>query len=190
MSTQDEEFTALLNRIREGSDEALVELVKKYGAHVHRAVHRKLNRAIQSRFDSGDFVQAVWASFFENRQRLFEFTSPQDLVHFLVRVAHNKVTDEIRRRLVFQGWNVNREVSLEHPDVRNAMVSRAPSASEVFRVGEQLQKIETDETDRLRKILKLRRAGAPYQQIADELKVTKKTVQRVLARLERKVARR
>ncbi len=115
MLTQDEEFAALVSRIKKGSDEALLELVEKYGKHVFRAVHRKLKRAIQSKFDSADFVQAVWASFFENRDRLFEFPTQRDLVMFLVRIATNKVTDEIRRRLVVQGKNLNREVSLEPP---------------------------------------------------------------------------
>lgn len=187
MVNQDEEFAALLSRIKSGSDEALLELVDKYGAHVHRAVHRKLNRAIQSRFDSGDFVQAVWASFFENRDRLYQFLTPQDLVMFLVRVAQNKVTDEVRRRLVLQGRNVNREVSIEQSDVRKTAVSPAPTASEVFMAREQLQAINLEQDDRMRLAARLRQTGASHEKIAEELQIDRKTVQRMLRRLERKV---
>ncbi len=187
MLTQDEEFAALVSRIKKGSDEALLELVEKYGKHVFRAVHRKLSRAIQSKFDSGDFVQAVWASFFESRERLFEFSTPRDLVMFLVRVATNKVTDEIRRRLVMQGKNLNREVSLERSKVRETAIFPGPSASEVFIADEQLQKMNRGQSDRMRKIVALRHLGASHEKIAQALDVDQKTVQRVLQHLERKV---
>jgi hypothetical protein len=59
-----------------------------------------------------------------NRERLLDFPSSRELILFLSRVAHNKVIDEIRRRLVLQGRNINREVPLEHSRARRSLVSR------------------------------------------------------------------
>ncbi len=185
MLTKDQEFVGLMSRIRDGSEEAMLELVEKYGHHVHRAVRRKLNRAMRSKFDSEDFVQAVWASFFENRSRLLEFPSSRDLILFLARIAHNKVIDEIRRRFVLQGKNVNREVSLDQSGARKTLVSPGPTASEVMMADETFQQMTMGQPDRYRRIAELKRSGASHFEIAAELGVEPKTVQRVLRRLLR-----
>jgi RNA polymerase sigma factor (sigma-70 family) len=185
MLKQDEEFVVLISRIREGSEEAMLELVEKYSQHVHRAVRRKLNRAMRSKFDSEDFVQAVWASFFENRDRLLEFPSSRDLIMFLARIARNKVIDEIRRRFVMQGRNVNREVPLEQSGARKTLVSPGPTASEMMMADETFQQMTTRLPDRNRRIAELKRSGASHFEIAATLGIEPKTVQRVLRRLLR-----
>jgi RNA polymerase sigma factor (sigma-70 family) len=187
MPRQDDEFARLVGRVREGSEEAMVELVEKYGQHVYRAVRQKLNRAMRSKFDSGDFVQAVWASFFENRERILEFRSAKHLILFLGRIAHNKVIDEIRRRLVLRGKNVAREVPLDQSGVKGRLISPGPTASEMVMADERLQQMTSRQAERHRQIVELRRAGASHFEIAAAMGVTPKTVQRVLARLERKV---
>ena len=60
-------FVALMRRVREGSEAAAWELVDKYGGHLRRAVRRVLNPMLRSKFDSLDFVQLVWDSFFRRR---------------------------------------------------------------------------------------------------------------------------
>jgi RNA polymerase sigma factor (sigma-70 family) len=187
MPAKNDEFATLVCRIREGSEEAMLLLVEKYGHHVYRAVRRKLNRAIRSKFDSGDFVQAVWASFFENRQRLFDFPSSRELILFLARVAHNKVIDEIRRRLVLQEKNINREVPLDRSNARWSLVSRGPTASEVVMADECLQHMTIGRSARFRQVVELKRSGATHLEIAEVLGVDPKTVQRVLQRLHREV---
>jgi RNA polymerase sigma factor (sigma-70 family) len=187
MLAKNDEFATLVCRIREGSEEAMLELVEKYGDHVYRAVRRKLNRAIRAKFDSGDFVQAVWASFFENRERLLDFPSPRHLVQFLARVAQNKVIDEIRRRLVLQENNVNREVPLDRSSARWSLVSRGPTASEVVMADECLQQMIVGRSARLRQVVELKKSGATHLEIAEVLGVDPKTVQRVLQRLHREV---
>jgi RNA polymerase sigma factor (sigma-70 family) len=187
MLTRDDQFAVLVSRIKAGSEQAMVELVETYGHHVYRAVRRKLDRAMRSKFDSGDFVQAVWASFFENRGRILDFPTARDLILFLARVAHNKVIDEIRRRLVLQGRNINFEVPLDESRVEATMPSPGPTASEVVMADERLERMKARHSDQQRRILELRQSGATHAQIAAALGVNPKTVQRALQRLERKV---
>lgn len=185
MLTNDDEFAELVARIKQGSEAAMFELVEKYGQHVYRTVRRKLNRAMRSKFDSADFVQAVWASFFENRDRLLEFPTARDLILFLSRIAHNKVVDEIRRRLVLQGKNINREVSINRAGIEGALVSPGPTVSEMVMADERARQMATGQTARYGRLLELKRAGATHLEIAEALGVNPKTVQRILQRLER-----
>jgi len=185
MLANDDEFAELIARIKQGSEAALFELVENYGQHVYRTVRRKLNRAMRSKFDSADFVQAVWASFFENRDRILEFPSAKDLIQFLSRIAHNKVVDEIRRRLVMQGRNVNREVPIDRPGLSRKLLSQQPTASEMFMADERARQMATNQSARYRRIVELRQAGATHEEIAQALGVKPKTVQRVLQRHQR-----
>src|SRR5688572_23874581 len=70
MSEQQKDFSTLMQCVREGSADATKELLDRYGPHVLRVVRRKLNRKLRPKFDSVDFVQDVWASFFTTPQQL------------------------------------------------------------------------------------------------------------------------
>src|SRR5256885_494267 len=90
-------FRALMQRAFEGSSEAAQELMAKYGAYIIRAVRKRLSHKLRPRFDSIDFVQDVWASFYRGEERKFE--GPEHLIAFLTRVAQNKVIDAARGSL-------------------------------------------------------------------------------------------
>ena len=79
MPTNPLEFSALMEQIRDGSSTASHELVTKYGAHILRVVRQKLDKAFRPKFDSQDFVQAVWASFFAFRPERIAFDQPGSL---------------------------------------------------------------------------------------------------------------
>src|SRR5215469_10401295 len=88
----------VLARIRAGDEEAARELLRRYEAQVRLVVRRQLPRLLRSRFDSLDFLQSVWGSFFRRvRGGTSEFEDSRHLVAFLARAAKNKVIDEYRR---------------------------------------------------------------------------------------------
>jgi RNA polymerase sigma factor (sigma-70 family) len=180
---RDDDFATLMDRIKEGSDEAFHELVDKYGRHVLRAVRRNLNHSLRSKFDSADFVQAVWASFFESRQRILEFPTAGALVEFLSQMARNKVTDESRRRLMSQGANVNRELPLQSLPDGPGLVSKGPTASECVMAAEQMQWLAAGQPSQSQRIIELMRDGATQGEIAAALGVAPRTIRRVLRRL-------
>src|SRR5439155_480487 len=90
-------FQELLREAQAGSDEAAKELYETYVAHVLRCVRNRMWHRLRSKFDSQDFVQQVWASFFVGQAPLPNFETPDDLVAFLIRLATNKVVMEGRR---------------------------------------------------------------------------------------------
>src|SRR5258708_36761050 len=109
----EQEFESLMQRLREGSQEAGRELFELYGPHILYVVRRRLTSKLRSQFDSMDFTQAVWASFFALPQANYSFSSPKELMSFLITMARNKVIDSIRQRLVFAKRNVTRTQSME-----------------------------------------------------------------------------
>lgn len=100
---------ALLVRIQQGEEEAARELLRTYESEVRLVVRRQLPRLLRSRFDSIDFLQSVWGSFFRRvRSGPSEFEEPRHLVAFLARAAKNKVIDEYRRGQLEAGHDERR----------------------------------------------------------------------------------
>ena len=94
------QFAGLMERVERGEQQAAWELLEAYGSHLQRYVRRSLSREMRStRFDSVDFVQVVWASFFREPEKLRRITSPAELMAYLAALARNKVVTEVRKEV-------------------------------------------------------------------------------------------
>ena len=103
----------LLARIRNGDEGAARELLTRYEPKIRLVVRRQLPRLLRSRFDSLDFLQSVWGSFFHKIQTgSNDLEEEQNLITFLAWAARNKVIDEYRRAAT-QKQDINREERLE-----------------------------------------------------------------------------
>lgn len=178
-------FASLLERLRKGSDGAARLLIDSYGPHVLRIVRRRLNRQMRAKFDSLDFVQAVWASFFARRDDLVRFTRPEEMIAYLGAMTANKVIDETRTRLEANRRNVRREELLEPGTPRHdkALTAPQPSPSEAVALKDLWEALLVDQPSYYRRILQLRRAGLPYGEIARQLGTNERKVRRVLEKL-------
>ena len=182
---RDEEFEVLLERVREGSEQAIRELVDAYEGHVRRVVRRRLNKSLRAKFDSLDFVQSMWASFFENRGEIAEFDSPEALAGYLAKIVSNKVVEQCRRYLQTEKHNINRERSLHGAEAGESLQPPSPRStpSEVVHAREQWQRLVENQPAHYQRMVLLRAEGATYTEIAAELEVDESTVRRVLKRL-------
>jgi RNA polymerase sigma-70 factor (ECF subfamily) len=180
-----EEFAALMERLRGGSEDAARELLDRYGEHILRVVRRKLSRELRSKFDSVDFVQAVWASFFAGEPGRRRFDHPQALMAFLVTLAQNKVIDAVRQRMQTQKYNINRERPLDGSVAHEAagLAARQPTPSQEAVANDEWRRLLADLPDRYRRMLILLREGHTQKDIARELNVNEKTIRRVLEKL-------
>jgi RNA polymerase sigma factor (sigma-70 family) len=185
MDDTDQDFMRLMQRMSEGSEEAARELLGRYGEHILRVVRRRLNKKLRSKFDSVDFVQSVWASFFAKSPQRHHFECPEALFAFLGRLARNKVADATRKRTQVQKYDVNRERSLDHSAVwqEAQRVTRQPTPSQVVGDKEQWDRIMQDLSPRERHVLSLLRGGSSCQEVADELGINEKTVRRLIRRV-------
>ncbi|MCS6977290.1 MAG: sigma-70 family RNA polymerase sigma factor [Gemmatales bacterium] len=178
------EFQVLMDQVLAGSEDAARQLVRTYGPAVLRAVRRKLNGRLRSKFDSDDFVQDVWASFFASPPRNHDFASPQDLAAYLIRVARNKVIDVVRQRLHRQRYDVKREQSLQARDgaLEHRLVSPHASPSTIAMTAEEWEALLRRQPPVYRAILLRYREGQTPTQIAASQGISERTVRRVLAR--------
>ncbi len=185
MATQDDHFRSLLHHVREGSEDAAWDLVGRYGEPLRQAVRRALNERLRSKFDSLDFVQLVWNSLFRVRDKLDRFKRPEELTAYLVAMARNNVGMEVRRRLMTDKHNLNRERSLEQLQAKGRVnvASPQPEPIDVAIAREQWDRILKDQPERYRQIIQLRLQGHTYQSIAEAVHLDECTVRRFLKRL-------
>jgi len=181
----DDTFRDLIRRVREGSEEAAWDLVNQYGDSIRRAVRRALNEKLRSKFDSLDFVQIVWNSFFHARGKLDRFDRPEELAAYLTAMAKNKVGMEIRRRLMTEKYNVRHEQSLEQLRANGCveMPSHQPAPEEMAIAREQWERLLEGQPSHYRQIIELRLQGHTNQQVADTLHLDERTVRRFLKKL-------
>jgi RNA polymerase sigma factor (sigma-70 family) len=185
MAHPDEHFRDLLRRMREGSDDAAWELVEKYGEPIRRAVRRALSERLRPQFDSLDFVQIVWKSFFRVRDTTNRFDHPAQLAAYLLAMARNKVGMESRRLLHTEKYNVNRECPFDAEKSMRAhdIQDPGPAPIDVAIARERWDGLLRSQPARYRQIVQLKLQGQSCREIAQHLQIAECTVRRFLDRL-------
>ena len=191
MDATDDDFTSLIQQVQAGSEEAASRLFDQYGRYVYRIVRRKLARELRQKFDSQDFSQAVWISFFADLPRIGTFETPRQLIAFLSQMAANKVTDEFRRRVVLQKANVRREVPLSDGStvVAARTRTRVHTPSKLAMAKEQFEALGADQPQAYRRIVELRAEGATSPEMAGQVGMSPGHVRRIITKLMRRIIR-
>jgi RNA polymerase sigma-70 factor (ECF subfamily) len=187
--SEESDLPGFLARIQAGDEGAARELLARYEAEVRLVVRRQLPRLLRSRFDSLDFLQSVWGSFFRrvrNSGGPAEFEDSRHLVAFLARAAKNKVIDEYRRA-ASRKQDMHREEPLWTDGNRpKDLPARIDSPSEVAQAHEVFGRLRDSLPKERRSILELKAEGLSSKDIGERLGISERTVQRVLEDLRRR----
>jgi len=183
MSSEDSPFEAAVKELCTGSEEAVWDFIQNYGPHIQRVVRRRLHHKLRSKFDSVDFVQMVWVSFFATPDRLSQFDKPEDVIRYLVVMAKNKVVEESRRRFEYEKCNVGRERPLEQPEIVETSERRGDTPSQIAIARERWQSLIEGEPERNRQILQMRMNGATFVEISESLGIHERTARQVMQKL-------
>ena len=191
MPSQEEEFQGLLARLRAGSPEAAREFDERYGDLLLRVIRRRLDTGLRSRFDSIDFRQDVYASFFRDLPEEHAFPNSKALISYLAKIARNKVFSAFRQNNGPKRRPREPVRSLDGSARIEALrqVGPEPTASKVFLANEQVATLTRGKPARYKQIVELARLGFSHVEIARKLDLHVKVVRRALVDLDKKVSR-
>ena len=168
MAESESTFAELVQRIRQGDEEAAVQLVKLYEPLIRRSIRFRLSNVnMRNALDSMDICQSVLGSFFL-RAALgqFDLNRPEDLQKLLIAMAHNKLKFQFRK-LHAQRRDQRRMVSnaaLETVAASHVTPSRQLAAREL------LEKVHERLSPEERQLVEWRNQGLEWQAIALFLK--------------------
>lgn len=179
------DLPALIARARAGDEAAIREILGRFEGDVRMMVRVQLPRVMRSQFDSMDFTQIVWQSFFEDlKDRSEEFESVKHLRGFLKGVARNKVFEQYRRLTKTEKYSLAKEERLYvrrgGREVARDLPAPGPSPSQTFQAGDRLAKLTAGRPPREVEILTLRHQGMTIEEIARQIGVNERTVRRTI----------
>jgi RNA polymerase sigma factor (sigma-70 family) len=174
-------FEHLLQSVREGSDEAAAELVRRYGPWMRKVVANKLPQELRRQFDSSDFTQTAWSSIFANRSEFGRFHSPHEFLRYAAKLAHNKVAIEARRRLFGKAHDMRQERTFSdvRVDIDLEPCLQTPTPSQEAMAGERWSGMIANQSPDYRSVLELRREGRTFGEIAEHLSLSESHVRRL-----------
>src|SRR5439155_5220993 len=109
----DDDFADLMERAKSGDPAAICDVLSRFEPEVRMMVRARLPRKLRTQFDSIDFVQAVWQSFFSDlRRNPRDFANSDHLRGYLAGVVRNKVLEQHRRLTKTAKYNLAREERL------------------------------------------------------------------------------
>src|SRR5262245_48767837 len=174
------DFVRLMARVQAGDADAARTLYEEYGPYIVRAVRRRLAMRLRSQFDSIDFAQDVWASFFATAPDKYDLTHPRQLISLLTAIARHKVIDAVRQRVESEKRNMMKVNPLQSQVYRGAhLPGPQQTPSQILMDREAWNALLADQPPVYRCILLMLRNGKTPETIANELKISIRTVRRV-----------
>jgi RNA polymerase sigma factor (sigma-70 family) len=185
--SENERFRSLIRAAEGGSEEAARELYETYVKYVLRCVRHRMWHRLRSKFDSQDFVQQVWASFFDDRGSLPDFQTPEELIAYLRSMAENKVVSEGRHRRITKR-NLALEVAVyeDSDTVGQHPATRMPTPSAVAVFNEAYDRLVEQQIEETRAVAQLRYEGNTFEEIAQCLDIDESNARKVMRRLKRR----
>jgi RNA polymerase sigma factor (sigma-70 family) len=189
MAMEISRFERLMRDVLQGSEQARRELVEVYGEHILRIVRRKLHMPLRRQFDSADFAQAVWASFFAASHERTAIRTPEELGHYLAKMAQNKVAEAFRNRLQTQKNDLNRERSLDELGAGTFEASdpRQATPSQFAIADEKWERLLVGLNPTAQKVLMLLRSGYSHKEVSAMTGIHVKAIQRLVRKAKENV---
>jgi RNA polymerase sigma factor (sigma-70 family) len=184
--TEDSPFRHFIRRLRAGDNDAVEELVRRYGPTIRRVARVRLgDTRLQRLFDSADICQSVFGSFFIRiALGQYELETPDQLLKLLLAMGRRKVIDRAREAGAdCRDYRRNQE-SL---DVGRC-IAPAPDPSRQVAARELLDEFRKRLTEDERRLADQRSAGRAWAEIAQERGESAEALRKQLSRAIDRVA--
>lgn len=188
----DTNLSELFSKARQGDEEAIAWVLRRYEAEVRLVVRSRLPRVLRSRFDSMDFVQAVWTSVLTKPGEDLRFESPRHLMGYLAGVAKNKVYEEHRRQST-RKYNIKLNqplyINKGGREVPRELAAADPSPSATLQADDRLERMLKGRSSFVREVVELRKNLMTYEEIGERLGLHESAVRKVVTELKRREER-
>jgi DNA-directed RNA polymerase specialized sigma24 family protein len=174
----------LLERWREGDEQAADELFEAYIDGLLAYVRRRMSPALARRLDPEDVVQSVYRSFFSRaRDGQYVIERSGDLWRLLLGISFNKLQSQVEHHTA--GKRSYRKEShasaSEDPHIGGYQpAAGGPTVEEVLAVSEELERLVASLPERHREILDRRLQGESIPDIAAAVGRSERSIRRVL----------
>jgi len=177
----------LVERWREGDEDAATILHERHLTRLLNLVGRHLADKFNSRLDPDDVVQSVFRSIFRlTKEGRFEFEGDGDFWKLLLTMALNKVRNTVRHHPAGKRDPAVESVSTSADGVDNYLVNRLssqPTIQEIVSFADMLElvlnKLEPDQ----QMLIQYRIEGYTQKEIAEKLGCDDRTVRRMFAKI-------
>jgi len=160
-------FTELIERVRDGDEQAAAQLVTEFEPVVRRELRFRLrSRSARLELESMDISQSVLGNFFVRlATRQFDLEKPDDLARLLVTMTRNKVAEKLRYQ-----HRQRRDRGRTVGGLEEAMfASSEPTPSRILAGKQILEAIQQNISGEERRLIDFRCQGLSWQEIADSM---------------------
>ncbi|MEM9368409.1 MAG: sigma-70 family RNA polymerase sigma factor [Planctomycetota bacterium] len=179
----------LIELLRDGDDDAAAVIYDRYAPKLNDFVAAKLDSRLKSSTDPEDLVQSIlWSLVRRVRMGQYEAPEGKTLWSLITVMALHRVQ---RRREHFsaQKRDGNRNISLADLVADQSGREVVPASASLEEFHRTVQDVVESVGPELGQILQLRLEGFLVEEIADKLKRSKRSVERVLSRLKQQLAK-
>jgi RNA polymerase sigma factor (sigma-70 family) len=185
-------FRNMMDRVRQGDQDAATVLVKHFGPKIRKAVHKSLfTHCLGREVDAHDISQSVFAHFFlHNVASRSDLDDSDKLARFLVTMARNKVRDYLR--MLHAGRRDRRRLDAVASDcILNSAIVPGLNPSQIVAGREIIQELYRRLNKEERILVELRSHGLTWETIAAKqggsAEALRKKLTRALIRVSRQL---
>jgi RNA polymerase sigma-70 factor, ECF subfamily len=182
MSSMEEEAPSWLTRIVDLTPGYECEAVGEFSCRLLRLAHTRMPDRLRRRVDPEDIVQSVFLSFFRRHtDGQFDFQSANDVWRLLAAMTYRKLANSIKHH-GRQQRDVGRETAADLTDATARISNAEADPQHVAVMFETLEEILNQLPEERREILLLRLEEFSTEEIAAQLEISVRTVNRIISR--------
>jgi RNA polymerase sigma-70 factor (ECF subfamily) len=193
MCDDDERMQRLIAGLRTGDGRVLQEFWDQYGPQLQRLAERNLADAVRRRVGPEDVVQSVCRTFLRRaRDGQYQVADSEQLWSLLCAITLTKIRQQVRFHMrKKRGLDVEARMP-SRPDDSTAGFDPAaagPTPAEAAEFADQLQQLLASFDEEERQIIDLKLQDHTYDEIAQRLGSSERTVRRIMKRVQSRLKR-
>jgi RNA polymerase sigma factor (sigma-70 family) len=194
MVAEEELWEKMIQGLRQGDPQVVQDFCAQYGAALQRLAKKHLPRALNPRVDPEDVVQSACRTFLRRvKEGEFQFDDNSKLWRLLCAITLTKIRETARFHLR-QSRSLAREAHLP-PNVGDSSsanfcpVDPGPTPGEAVEFDDQFQNLLASLDAEERQAVELKLQDYTYDEIAQQMHSSERTVRRILKRVQTRLSR-